>query len=91
MNPDGGVAKVVPLKTYALAHRAAVALRGLLHEPAWLVAVKVEFLPSGGPEVVVVVTSAAPYVALCLPRSVDDVPVRIRGPASGKTGKGSLR
>jgi len=70
-------APVTHLVRWARARRAAAALRGLLHEPDWLIDVQVRLLASGDPEVVVAVTSMATHIVRCLPSSVDNVLVRI--------------
>jgi hypothetical protein len=70
---------VIALRTYALARRAAVALRGLLHEPAWLVSVKVEFQPNGDPVVVALVRERSRRTLICFPSSIDGVEVVVRG------------
>lgn len=74
---------VIGLKTYQVAKRGAVALRGLLHEPEWLVDVKARVLASGDLELVALVTTDAMRVRMCLPASIDDIPVRVENVNAG--------
>jgi hypothetical protein len=75
-------AEVIGFETYKLARRAAAALRGLLHEPDWLIDVRVVVLASGESELVVEVAAMRKHILMCLPRSVDDIPVRVRSATS---------
>ena len=79
---------VVDIAEWRIAQRAARALEGLLHEPPWLLGVRVVTSQSVGFEIVVTLVRDERDIRMCLPSSIDDVPVRVvarnpsRAPAS---------
>lgn len=77
---------VVDLAEWRKARRAAAALEGLLHEPPWLLEVRLVPAATAGLELRVVLLRDSPAARLSLPRSIDDVPVRIvvRNPDPGR-------
>jgi hypothetical protein len=81
-----GSTTVTSLKTYRLAQRATAVLAGLLHEPSWLVGVRVELDRCGAPLVVATVTNHSIVVRRCFPASIDGIPVVVR---ECKTSNGS--
>ena len=76
---------MVALAEYHAARRAADVLRGLLHEPTWLLDVKVIVAEEVGFEIIVSIVREDEMIRRCLPRSMNDVPVRViaRNGASG--------
>jgi hypothetical protein len=67
----------VDLAEYCAALRAADAIRGLLHEPPWLLGVSLVVAKDVGFEIVVTIIREDEMARRCLPRSVNEVPVRI--------------
>jgi hypothetical protein len=81
-----GSTTVTSLKTYRLAQRATAVLAGFLHEPSWLVGVRVELAATGAPTVVATVTNGNIEVRRCFPASIDGIAVVVR---ECKTPRGS--
>jgi hypothetical protein len=73
-----GSTTVTSLKTYRLALRAKTALIGLMHEPPWLLRVRVELDATGAPLLAATVTNGSVAVRMCFPASVDGIPVVVR-------------
>lgn len=71
-----GAAQVVSLSSMRAARRAAVFLRGCLHEPAWLRGVTVEVVGDEA-RVLVVLAWDAVLIRRCLPTAVNHVPVHV--------------
>lgn len=78
MNQEQAGGAVTYLATFRLARRAADVLRGLLHEPVFLISVTVEVQPAGDPVVVALVRERTRRVLMCFPSSIDDVRVVVR-------------
>jgi hypothetical protein len=68
---------VVDVAEWRAAVRCAAALEGLLHAPPWLVDVRVAAAEEVGLELVVTLLWESEDARRCLPRSVDDLPVRV--------------
>jgi hypothetical protein len=83
-----GPTTVTSLKSYRLAQRATAVLAGLLHEPSWLVGVRVGLAASGAPTVVATVTNGSIEVRRCFPASIDGIPVVVRE-CKASSGSGS--
>jgi hypothetical protein len=68
---------VVDLSEYRGAVQAAQVLRGMLHEPPWLLGVSAVVAADVGLEIVVTILREHEMLRRCLPSSVNDVPVRV--------------
>jgi hypothetical protein len=68
---------VVDLSEYRDARKAAQALRGMLHEPTWLLGVSVVVAAEVGLEIIVDILREDEMLRRCLPSSVNEVPVRV--------------
>jgi hypothetical protein len=73
----------VDLAEWRSALRARAALEGLLHDPPWLLQVRLAAAEEVGFELRVELLWDSPEARLCLPSSVDDAPVKVvvRNPA----------
>jgi len=68
---------VVDLAEWRKALRAGAALEGLLHEPPWLLRIRLAPAPEAGFELRVELLWDAPQARMCLPCSIDDIPVKV--------------
>jgi hypothetical protein len=68
---------VVDLAEWRKALRTVDGLERLLHAPPWLGAVRLAAAPDVGFELRVTLLWDSAQARMCLPRSVDDVPVRV--------------
>jgi hypothetical protein len=68
---------VVDLAEWRSALRAAAGLQNLLHDPPWLGGVRLAPAPEVGFELRVTMLWESHQARMCLPSSVDDVPVRV--------------
>lgn len=77
---------VVDLAEWRHAWRAARGLRVLLCDPPWLLDARVAVTRPVGLEIVMRVTRADRDVLVCIPSSMDDVPVRVVAASRGRAG-----
>jgi hypothetical protein len=68
---------VVDLAEWRKALRTVFGLQGLLQNPPWLGGVRLGAAPDVGFELRVTLLWNSPQARMCLPCSVDDVPVRV--------------
>jgi hypothetical protein len=71
-------AGVVDLAEWRTALRTVAALERLLHDPPWLLGVRLAPADDVGFELRVTLLWDSPQARMCLPRAIDDVPVRVR-------------